>query len=428
MPTVQEIEVKELAGRVVDRAAGLENPVPPDMVGDRMVLNMGPSHPSTHGVLRVVLELDGEVITKATPDVGYLHRGDEKLAENMTYTQFIPYTDRLDYLAPLANNVAYALAVEKLLGIDKQLPERCQYIRVICCELARVSSHLLGLGAYAMDCGAMTVFLHTFTEREKVYNLCEALTGARFTTSYTRIGGLARDLPPGWVAQCRKFLEEVVVNFDESEKLLTRNRIWIDRNQGVGVIPKEVAIDYGLTGPNLRGSGVEYDLRKAQPYLVYDRLKFEVPVGSVGDCYDRYLVRMEEMRQSVRIVHQCLDQLPGGPDNKTNELVNVPDHKVVLPPKEKVLSRMEELIHQFILVTQGVAAPPGEIYFGAENPKGELGFYIHSKGGGTPHRLKIRAPSFVNLSILPYLLPGYTMADTVAILGSLDFVMGECDR
>jgi NADH-quinone oxidoreductase subunit D len=272
-----------------------------------------------------------------------------------------------------------------------------------------------------MDVGALTVFLHTFTEREKIYNLIEALTGARFTTTYTRIGGLSRDLPPGWVEQCRKFLGEVVVNFDESEKLLTRNRIFVDRTRDIGVISKEDAIDYGLTGPNLRGSGVDYDLRKAHPYLVYEKLKFEVPVGSVGDCYDRYLVRMEEMRQSVRILHQCLDQLPDGP-------VSIPNGKTVLPSKEKVLTKMEELIHQFILVTQGENAPPGEIYFGAENPKGELGFYINSKGGGTPHRMKIRAPSFVNLSILPHLFPGHMMSDTVAILGSLDFVMGECDR
>ena len=318
--------------------------------------------------------------------------------------------------------------MEKLLGIDKDLPPRCQYIRVICCELARISAHLLGLGAFAMDVGALTVFLFTFTEREKIYNLIESLTGARFTTSYTRIGGLARDLPPGWPNQCRKFLDEVVVNFDESEKLLTRNRIFVERTKDIGVIPKDVAIDFGLTGPNLRGSGVEYDLRKAHPCLVYDRLQFHIPVGSVGDCYDRYLVRMEEMRQSVRILHQCLDQPPGGPDNKAGEPINVPDGKTVLPPKEKVLTGMEELIHQFILVTQGVNAPPGEIYFGAENPKGELGFYIHSKGGGIPHRLKIRAPSFVNLSILPWLLPGNMMSDVVSILGSLDFVMGECDR
>src|SRR6266516_7012915 len=272
-----------------------------------------------------------------------------------------------------------------------------------------------------MDVGALTVFLFTFTEREKIYNLIEALTGARFTTTYTRIGGLGRDLPAGWVDPCRKFLNEVVVNFQESEKLLTRNRIFVDRTRDIGVIPKDVAIDYGVTGPNLRGSGVEYDLRKAHPYLVYDQLEFDVPIGSVGDCYDRYLVRMEEMRQSVRILRQCFDKLPGGP-------VNIPDGKTVLPPKDKVLTKMEELIHQFILVTQGVNAPPGEIYFGAENPKGELGFYICSKGGGTPHRLKIRAPSFVNLSILPYLLAGHMMSDTVAILGSLDFVMGECDR
>ena len=406
----------EVAGAV--EVAGQANG---ELHGEKMVLNMGPSHPSTHGVLRILLELDGEVITRAVPDVGYLHRGDEKIAENMTYTQFIPYTDRLDYLAPLANNVAYALAVEKLLGIDRALPARCQYIRVICCELARVSSHLLGVGCFAMDVGAMTVFLLTFTEREKIYNLCESLTGARFTTSYTRIGGLSRDLPPGWAEQCRQFCQEVVSTIDDVETLLTRNRIWVDRTRDLGVISRQDAIDYGLTGPNLRGSGVDYDLRKAHPYLVYERLEFDVPLGSVGDCYDRYLVRMEEMRQSVRLIHQCLDQLPDGP-------VNVADGKIVLPAKDKVLTSMEELIHQFMLVTQGVNAPPGEVYFGAENPKGELGFYINSRGGGTPYRLKIRSPSFVNLSILSHLLPGHMMSDTVSILGSFDFVMGECDR
>ena len=423
---IEEIQVGDTAARVTQGASALPGESTAtegieDLHGEKMVLNMGPSHPATHGVLRLILELDGEIITKCDPDCGYLHRGDEKIAENMTYQQFIPYTDRLDYLAPLANNVAYALAVEKLLGIDKQLPPRCQYIRVICCELARISAHLLGLGAFAMDVGAMTVFLHTFQEREKIYNLCESLTGARFTTSYTRIGGLSRDIPSGWVHECRKFLDEVVINFDESEKLLTRNRIFVDRTRDLGVISKEDAIDYGLTGPNLRGSGVDHDLRKAHPYLVYDQLEFDVPIGSVGDCYDRYLVRMEEMRQSVRLVRQCLDKLPDGP-------INVPDGKVVLPPKEKVLTAMEELIHQFLLVTQGVNCPPGEIYFGAENPKGELGFYINSRGGGTPHRMKIRAPSFVNISILHKLLPGHMMSDTVAILGSLDFVMGECDR
>jgi NADH-quinone oxidoreductase subunit D len=434
MATVQTLTVPDAAARVAaatataTAAAREAGDDVQELHGEKMVLNMGPSHPSTHGVLRILLELDGEIITKAMPDIGYLHRGDEKIAENMTYTQFIPYTDRLDYLAPLANNVAYALAVEKLMGIDRQLPPRCQYIRVICCELARISAHLLGVGCFAMDVGALTVFMHTFTEREKIYNLAESLTGARFTTSYTRIGGLARDLPPGWVDQCRRFLREVVANIDDTEKLLTRNRIWVDRTRDVGVISREMAVDYGLSGPNLRGSGVDYDVRRAQPYLLYDQLQFEVPLGSVGDCYDRYLVRMEEMRQSVRILHQCLDQLPGGPDNAANEPIQVPDGKTVLPSKEKVMTSMEELIHQFMLVTQGVNAPAGEVYFGAENPKGELGFYINSRGGGTPYRMKIRSPSFVNLSILPAILPGHMMSDVVSILGSFDFVMGECDR
>ena len=419
---VQEIQFREPAAQAEQAAQALAQADDlQELSGDKMVLNMGPSHPATHGVLRIVLELDGEMITRATPDVGYLHRGDEKIAENMTYTQFIPYTDRLDYLAPLANNVAYALAVEKLMGIDQQLTPRCQFIRVICCELARISSHLLGIGCFAMDVGAMTVFLHTFTEREKIYSLCEKLAGARFTTSYTRIGGLSRDLPPGWTDECRQFLNEVVVNIEEAEKLLTRNRIFFDRTKGVGVVSREVAIDYGLTGPNLRASGVDYDVRKANPYLIYSELDFEVALGVAGDCYDRYLVRMEEMRQSVRIVHQCLDKLPAGP-------VNIPDGKTVLPPKEKVMTKMEELIHQFLIVTQGVNAAPGEIYFGADNPKGELGFYINSRGGGTPYRMKIRSPSFVNLSVLPCLLKGHMVSDVTAILGSFDFVMGECDR
>ena len=419
MAAVHEISVKDTAARADDLR---------DLEGDRLVVNMGPSHPSTHGVLRIVIELDGETITKADPDIGYLHRGDEKIAENMTWNQFIPYTDRLDYLAPLANNVAYALAVEKLMGIDDKLPARCQYIRVICCELARVSAHLLGLGAFAMDVGAMTVFLHTFTEREKIYNLAESLTGARFTTSYTRIGGVSRDTPPGWCASVQKFCDEVLVSIDDAERLLTRNKIWVDRTKDVGVVSREAAIDFGLTGPNLRGSGVDYDVRKAHPYLCYKDFDFDIPVGSVGDCYDRYLVRTEEMRQSVRIIRQALQKIPGGFENASHELVNVPDGKIVLPPKSKVLSGMEELIHQFMLVTQGENAPAGEVYFGAENPKGELGFYINSRGGGTPHRLKIRAPSFCNLSILSALLPGNLMSDVVAILGSFDFVMGECDR
>ena len=416
MSTAQNIEIRDTATSAASAIDELS-----DVRGEKMVLNMGPSHPATHGVLRLKLEMDGEIITKAEPDVGYLHRGDEKIAENMTYNQFIPYTDRLDYLAPLANNVHYVLAVEKLLGIEEKIPERCQYIRTICCELARVSAHLLGLGAFAMDTGAFTVFLHTFTEREKIYYLIEALTGARFTTSYTRVGGLSRDLPEGWLNELDKFLDEVEVNFDETDTLLTRNPIFIERTQDVGVISREEAIDFGLSGPNLRGSGVEHDVRRANPYMIYDRFDFEIPVGTKGDAYDRYAIRMLEMRESVQILRQCIKDMPRGP-------INVDDGKVVLPPKEKVMTSMEELIHQFMIVTQGQDAPAGEVYFGAENPKGELGFYIHSLGGGTPHRLKIRAPSFVNLSILSHLLPGHMMSDVVAILGSLDFVMGECDR
>ncbi len=418
MPTTtREIEVQDSAAR----AAGLEGyqQTTEDLVGEKLVLNMGPSHPATHGVLRIVLELDGEIITRADPDIGYLHRGDEKIAENMQYNQFIPYTDRLDYLAPLANNVAYALAGEKLMGWE--LPARGQAIRTICCEMARISAHLLGIGAYAMDVGAMTVFLYTFTQRESIYNLCELLTGARFTTSYTRIGGQIRDLPEGFTDQLLKFCDEFLISLDEVDTLLTRNKIFLGRTRDVGVISKEDAIAWGLSGPNLRGSGVDHDLRKANPYLDYHRYKFDIPVGSVGDCYDRYLVRMEEMRQSVLILRQAVAGLPDGP-------INVVDAKERLPNKDRVLMSMEELIHHFILVTEGLDAPAGEVYFGAENPKGELGFYIHSKGGGVPYRLKIRAPSFVNLSILPKLLEGCMMSDTVAILGSLDFVMGECDR
>jgi len=390
-----------------------------DLLGEKMVLNMGPSHPATHGVLRLILEIDGEMVERAEPDIGFLHRGDEKIAENMHYNQFVPYTDRLDYLAPLANNVAYACAVEKLMGWE--LPARGQAIRVLSCELARISAHMLGVGVYAMDVGAMTVFLYTFTEREKIYNLSEQLTGARFTTSYTRVGGQIRDLPDGFTDNVLAFLKECEVTIDEVDRLLTRNQIFNIRTKDVGIITPEDAISYGLTGPNLRASGVPRDLRKDRPYLGYEQYDFDIPIGETGDCYDRYLVRMEELRQSIRIIRQVIETLPTG-------AINIADSKSSLPGKEKVLMKMEELIHHFIVSTQGIEAPVGEVYFGAENPKGELGFYINSKGGGVPHRLKIRAPSFVNLSILEKLLPGHTVSDIPTILGSLDFVMGECDR
>ncbi len=387
---------------------------------EKMSLSMGPSHPSTHGVLRLQMELDGEIVTKADPVVGYLHRGDEKIAENMTYNQFVPYTDRLDYLAPLANNMAYAIAVEKLAKLE--VPARCQAIRVITAELARISAHMMGLGAFGIDVGAWTVFLYSFTEREKLYKLFEELTGARFTTSYSRIGGVSRDIPAGWTDRVNAFCDQFLPILEEILSLLTRNRIFTDRTVGIGVISREDAVNFGLTGPNLRASGVPLDLRKDKPYSGYEQYDFDVAVGTKGDAYDRYLVRGEEMRQSVRIIKQAIAKLPGGKWYAEDA------RKIFAPPKEKVLTSMEELIQNFMLVTEGPQMPAGEVYFEAENPKGALGFYVVSKGGGVPYRLKIRAPSFCNLSILPKVCVGAMVSDVVSILGSLDFVMGECDR
>jgi len=387
--------------------------------GELVTINMGPSHPSTHGVLRLVLELDGEIVRKCTPHVGYLHRGMEKLAENKTYHQFIPYTDRLDYLSPLTNNVGYVLAVEKLLGID--VPPRARAIRVLISELSRISSHLLWLGAHAVDLGAITVFFYTFREREITYDFIQALTGTRMTTSYTRVGGLARDLPEGFLDDFKIWLKRVPGQIQEWESLLTHNKIWIGRTKEIGILKLEDAIDLGVTGPNLRASGKDWDIRKAQPYSGYDELDFDIPVGAVGDVYDRYLVRMEEMRQSVRILDQIVEKMPGGP-------ILTEDRKIVLPPKEKVLTKMEELIHQFIIVTESFDAPAGEVYHAIEAPKGELGFYIKSEGGASPYRLKIRSPSFVTLQALPKISEGQLISDLVAIIASLDPVMGEVDR
>jgi NADH-quinone oxidoreductase subunit D len=403
-----------------DNAAKTADAAAPEFPPETMSISMGPSHPSTHGVLRLQMELDGEIVTKADPVVGYLHRGDEKIAENMTYNQFVPYTDRLDYLAPLANNVAYAIAVERLARLE--VPPRCQAIRVIISEMARISSHLMGLGAFGIDVGAWTVFLYTFTEREKLYRLFEELTGARFTTSYTRIGGVARDVPEGWPDRVNAFCDQFLPILEETLALLTRNKIFLDRTAGIGVIARDDAIAYGLTGPNLRGCGVPLDLRKDRPYCGYEQYEFDVPVGARGDCYDRYLCRGEEMRQSVRILKQVLRNFPGG------EWYAKDAKRIFAPPKDKILTSMEELIQNFMLVTEGPQMPPGEVYFEAENPKGALGFYIVSKGGGVPWRLKIRSPSFCNLSILPKVCVGAMIADIVSILGSFDFVMGECDR
>jgi NADH-quinone oxidoreductase subunit D len=409
---IKEVNIGDLAARSAEAEKAFE--------GDQMMINMGPSHPATHGVLRLKVEMNGETITQCEPVIGYLHRGDEKIAENMTYNQFIPYTDRLDYIGPVHNNVTFALAVEKLAHLE--VPPRCQGIRVLCCEIARLQSHLLGCGVYGMDCGALTVFMYTFTEREKLYSLMEQLTGARFTTSYTRIGGLARDIPDGWLGNVLKVMNELEPVIDEVDKLLTRNRIFYDRTVGVGVIGREDAIAYGLSGPNLRASGVPMDLRKDVPYLGYEQYDFDVPVGNTGDSYDRWLVRLEEMRQSIRIIRQAVDQLPEGPWYAEEA------RKIFAPRKDKVLTSMEELIQNFMIVTEGPQMPVGEVYFEAENPKGALGFYIVSKGGGVPFRLKIRSPSFCNLSILSKIMPGHLVPDIPVVLGSLDFVLGECDR
>jgi len=386
---------------------------------DTMTINMGPSHPATHGVLRVVLELDGEKVVRADPVCGYLHRGMEKIAENRTYLQFIPYTDRMDYLSPLAANVGFVLAVERLLGID--VPPRCEVLRVICCELARIGSHLVWLGTSALDLGAATMFFHTFKDREWHYDLIEDLTGARLTTSYTRVGGMAHDATDAWLKRLREFVLAMPGRIDDYEALLTRNTIWLKRTQGVGAMTAKDAISWGVTGPVLRASGVEYDVRKSKPYLGYERYDFEVPVGTQGDVYDRYLVRVEEMRQSVRILRQALDTIPEGP-------VNVDDPKIFLPPKKKVLTSMEELIHQFMIVTEGFDCPPGEVYVATEVPKGELGFYIVSEGGKAPYRCRIRSSAFNNLASLKLQAEGGLVADVVACIGSIDPVMGEVDR
>ena len=386
---------------------------------ETMTINMGPQHPATHGVLRIELEIDGETVVRAVPHLGYLHRGMEKIAENMTYTQFIPYTDRMDYLAPLSNNVAFAMAVEKL--IDCEITPRARVIRVICCELARISAHLLWLGTQSIDLGAVSIFFYTFQEREYLYDLFEALTGTRLTTSYTRVGGVFRDLPDGWVQNTRAFCDRLPKVVDECERLLTRNRIWMERTRDVGVLSAKDALDLGVTGPCLRASGVEWDLRVAEPYLGYEEYDFEVVVGEDGDVYDRYLCRVEEMRQSVRIVRQALDRLPDGP-------IMVDDPKLALPPKDQVLTGMEQLIHHFILVTEGFDPPHGEVYCSIEAPKGELGFYLVSEGGKSPYRCRVRPPSFMNLQALPKLVEGRLISDVVAVIASLDPVMGEVDR
>jgi len=390
-----------------------------EMRKETITLNMGPQHPSTHGVLRVVLEMDGEVITKATPVIGYLHRGIEKLAESKTYNQVITLTDRLDYTSPFINNLAYVLAVEKLLGLD--VPLRAQYIRVLLVEITRIQSHLVWLGTHALDLGAMSPLLYCFREREETLDMFEMVGGARMNQSYFRIGGLAGDLPEGFVDKVREFSKVLPSRIEGYETLLTKNKIWLGRTKDVGIISGEDGIALGLSGPSLRASGVKWDLRKANPYSSYDHFDFEIPTGKTGDVYDRYLVRMEEMRQSNRIIRQVLDKLPTGE-------INAYSPKVVPPLKEKVVNNIESLISHFHIMTEGFEVPKGEAYCSVESSKGELGFYIISDGSNKPYRVKIRAPSFVNLESLSVMAEGKMISDMVAVIGSIDICLGEVDR
>jgi NADH-quinone oxidoreductase subunit D len=409
-------------------------------------LNFGPQHPAAHGVLRLVLELDGEVVQRADPHIGLLHRATEKLAEHKTYIQALPYMDRLDYVSMMCNEHAYCLAIEKLLGIE--VPQRGQYIRVMFAEITRLLNHLMWLGAHGLDCGAMTIFLYAFREREDLFDMYEAVSGARMHAAYFRPGGVYRDLPDSMAQYSQSkirnaravddlnknrqgslldFIDDFTRRFpayvDEYETLLTDNRIWKQRTVGIGVVSPERAMNLGMTGPMLRGSGVAWDLRKTQPYDVYDRLDFDIPVGKNGDCYDRYLVRMEEMRQSNRIIKQCADWLRANPGPVITE-----NHKVAPPSREEMKTSMEALIHHFKLFSEGMRVPEGQAYAAVEHPKGEFGIYLVSDGANKPYRLKIRAPGFAHLAALDEMARGHMIADVVAIIGTLDIVFGEIDR
>src|SRR5262245_5845851 len=387
-----------------------------------MTLNMGPQHPSTHGVLRVVLELDGETVLKAKPIIGYLHTGMEKQAEYKTYTQSIPQADRMDYLSPMSNNLALCLSAEKLLGTEA--PARAQAIRVLLTELTRISAHCVWLGTHALDIGAMPVLFYCFREREKVLSIYDHVCGARMTASYFRVGGLQADIPSGFLDKCQKFVDEMPAHIDEYERLLSKNPIWLARTKGVAPLSARDAIALGATGPTLRGSGVSWDLRRAQPYSGYEDYDFDVPVGEAGEAYDRYLLRVQEMRQPTRIADQAIKRIREiGPGD-----YRLRDYKYVLPPKEEVKTSMEALIHHFKIVAHGFFPPVGEAYQAIEAPKGELGFYFVSDGSSRPWRMKVRSPSFVNLQALPVMVQGKFVADGMAAIGSIDIVLAEIDR
>jgi len=417
---MQKLEKDEVHPKIIQALLDADTTITvEDALENEMILNMGPQHPATHGVLRLLLRLDGETVVACVPDLGYLHRGYEKMAENMSYHEFIPHTDRLDYLSPLANNVAWVTAVEKLAGIE--VPPRAQYIRMLVAELSRIASHLVAIGSLAMDVGALTVFLWTLREREKILDIWDILCGARFTNSYTRIGGVANDIQPEALKIARWFIEQFEPNLTECEQLLNTNRIFIERLEGVGVISQQDAIDLAMTGPNLRATGIAHDLRRTSPYLKYSEIDFNIPIYTEGDCLARYFIRADEARESAKIVKQILDKMPQGP-------IAANEPKKVLPKKGEIYSRMEELIHDFMIVNFGINPPVGEIYSAIEGSKGELGFYIVSKGEGHPWKCKIRSPSFNNLQSLPHLIKGHMVSDVVAIIGSLDPIMGEADK
>jgi len=384
-----------------------------------MILNMGPQHPSTHGVLRVLLEIDGETVVRMMPDIGFLHTGIEKTCEAKFYQQVVPLTDRIDYLCPMTNNLCYVLAVEKLLGLE--IPPRAQWIRVMMNELTRINSHLVWLGTHAMDIGAMTVFLYCFREREEILRLFEAISGQRMMTSYFRIGGIALEPPLGFFDRLRKFADKFPSRVDEYEGLLTRNPIWKMRTQGVAKITAEDAIALGASGPTLRGSGVDIDLRRDAPYTGYENFKFNVPLGKNGDVFDRYMCRVAELRESIGMVKQALDGLPSGPVK-----ANAP--KVVLPDREKMKTEMESLIYHFKIITEGFQVPEGEVYQAIESPRGEMGYYVVSDGSSKPYRVHMRSACLANMQTLPTMCEGRLIADVVAAIGSIDIVLGEIDR
>ena len=419
-PQFQEKHQRSLYKSLEDKHTTIEDVDIDDPLNAKMILNMGPQHPATHGVLRLVLQLRGETIEKTKLDIGYLHRGVEKIAENKTYQEFMPYTDRMDYLSPYSNNVALCIAVEKIANVE--VPDRAHYIRMIGCELARISSHLLWLGTMIMDAGAISFFIWTFREREKIYDIMDQIAGHRFTVSHSRIGGVANDLTSDASAIIKEFINQFPKELKDWHGLLDRNRLFIDRNENVGVLETDKALDLGATGPVLRASGFAVDQRILAPYAKYDQVDFEVPTRLEGDNLARYFVRMEEMKESIRIIHQCLDKMPKG-------IIRTDNAKQAYPSKDEVYYSMEGMIHDFMMTDTGICPPAGaECYHAVESPKGELGYYIQSDGTGHPWRIKINTPSFRNLQVLENILDGEMLADTVVIIGGLDPVLGEADK